>query len=83
MWISNMRPPLAILVDLIDADDRPAAVAALADDALLLVSGMLSLSYDENGESGEILGICLVERSTRWGRIIMEKQSSTNTGGGE
>jgi hypothetical protein len=75
------RPPLAILADLIDADDRASAVAALPDDALLLVSGMLSLSYDENGDSGEILGICLVERSTRWGRIVMEKQR--NAGGGE
>ena len=67
-----MKGLLALLNDIRNADDRAAAVARLTDDDLLLLSGMLSLDYEENGDTGEVLGICLVERSTRWGRMMMK-----------
>lgn len=46
--------------------DHPAKVAALHDEALCALSGWLSRRYDENAESGELLGLCLVESARRF-----------------
>lgn len=75
-----MRPPEEIYAWLEAAPDRVIAVSTLNDDELLRVSGWLCQHYEENQPTGEILGICLVERSDRWAHEIMTKQNS-HTGG--
>ena len=71
-----MRTPEEILESILLADTfrraMAAAVAALSDDELLRVSGHLAQGYSENGPTGELLGICLIERSARWERRIMQ-----------
>jgi hypothetical protein len=42
------------------------AVAALDDYELIGVSGELGRIYDENGPTGTLLGICLVEQARRF-----------------
>lgn len=61
------------------APRRAEAVGILSDAELLRVSGWLARDYNENSDSGELLGICLVERSDRWARTLM----TTTTGGDE
>jgi hypothetical protein len=69
---------------LYEAPDMARAVGTLTNDELLRVSGLLSQDFDESGRSGELLGVCLVERSDRWGRIMeTAKDDQRNAGGGK
>jgi hypothetical protein len=55
---------------LMGADHQPTAVAALHDTALCAVSGWLGRTYDENAESGQLLGLCLVESARRFSAVV-------------
>lgn len=61
------------------AVDKPAAVAALHDTALCGVSGWLARDYDQNADSGELLGLCLVESARRFNAAV----SRNNQGRGQ
>ncbi len=41
--------------------DKAECVRVLPDEWLRRLSGFLSLDYDENGVTGELLGMCMVE----------------------
>lgn len=78
-----MRTSLEIYDALLQSGDRVRAVAELTNAELLEVSGMLLLSYEENDSSGEILGICLVERSARFAsRYARPPKGGTTNGEG-
>jgi hypothetical protein len=76
-----VRSSLEIYDCLLQSPDRVAAVAGLTDADLADVSGMLLQDYDENTSSGEILGICLVERSDRWARQHRAQTAATSAQG--
>lgn len=67
------RNELEIYDWLLQSPDQVAAVHILSDDELLRVSGWLGMTYDENASTGELLGICLIERSERWAKIMNGK----------
>lgn len=46
------------------------AVQALDDAQLCAVSGHLGQDYDENGISGMLLGLCLVESARRFALLV-------------
>lgn len=43
-------------------------VSSLSDESLCRLSGWLGREYDENGDSGKVLGLCLVEQAERFRR---------------
>ena len=57
---------------LIDAPAPALAVGILSDDELLRVRGYLGRIYRESAMSGELLGLCLVEESARWEKLLKE-----------
>lgn len=65
-----MRNAAEIYEELVRSTDRVAHVAGLPAEELLCLSGWLARVYDENGQTGELLGLCLVERSERWAAMI-------------
>lgn len=75
-----MRTAEAIYAWVFDAPNRPMAVAMLPDEELLRVSGLLLQHYSENDATGEILGICLVERSDRWAMRVMRTKEGDKGG---
>jgi hypothetical protein len=63
-----------LFVDTLHVSDPEAAVAALSDVDLLVLSGWLGRHYDENAPSGTVLGLCLVEGFKRWKARAEKKQ---------
>jgi hypothetical protein len=72
-----------IYESLVESTERELMISMLTDHELLCVSGMLIQNYEENSVSGEILGLCLVERSSRWAIELMKRRSSERNDGGE
>lgn len=72
-----MRTDYEVTAWLLAAPDMVAAVAMLPDSELLRASGLLGRNYDENSATGELLGICLVERAGRWGRDVRRAKGTT------
>lgn len=72
-----------IYESLVASTERELSVSMLTDEQLLTVSGKLMLDYEENEVSGAILGLCLVERSSRWAIELMKRSTARNAGGEE
>ena len=62
------------------AVNKPASVAALHDTALCAVSGWLARECDENSESGELLGLCLVEAARRFSAAVAARGNNLGRG---
>lgn len=54
--------------------DKAENVAALNDVALCRLTGWLAQDYQEDGPSGEVLGICLVEGAARFAAGVAERK---------
>jgi hypothetical protein len=78
-----MMTPEEIYEWLMRAPCRARAVTALPDRELLAVTLLLErmLATQPQPESGELLGLGLVERSERWETLLM-MQADPNAGGG-
>lgn len=75
-----MRAPEKLMAWLLT---QPAgAVVALDDYELIGVSGELGRIYDENGPTGTLLGICLVEQARRFARQNQDSRVKTQEGEG-
>lgn len=56
-------------------------VSVLDDVSLCRLSGWLRLDYDENGKTGEVLGICLVEQAARFVKRVEDKGTANLANG--
>ena len=57
--------------------DETGAAADLSDRALCRLTGWLAQNpWDENGPSGRVMGICLVEMATRFARNMAHRTSN-------
>lgn len=67
-----MKATWELVAELYGAHDTEAAVRSLADLELVAVRGYIARDYNENGVSGLLLGVCLVEEAGRFERLIKE-----------
>ena len=63
--------------------DKAESVAALNDVALCRLTGWLAQDYQEDGPTGDVLGICLVEQARRFtARLSRPPEGGTTNGEG-